>query len=76
MEIKVYGPGCSTCKKTLNVVEAAVNAAGIDATVTKVTEFQEIARLGIISTPTVVIDNEIKCTGRVPKPAEVEAWIS
>ena len=76
MDIKVCGPGCASCEKALKVVEAAISAKGLTATVTKVTDFQEIAKLGIFSTPSVVIDGEVKCVGRAPKQAEVEEWIS
>ena len=76
MEIKVCGPGCASCEKAQKVVEAAVAAKGIDASIDKVSDFQEIAKLGIFSTPAVVIDGEVKCVGRAPKQAEVEGWIS
>jgi len=76
MEIKVCGPGCASCKQAQKVVEAAVSAKGVDAKVTKVSDFQEIAKLGIFSTPAVVVDGEVKCVGRAPKQAEVEEWIS
>lgn len=76
MEIKVCGPGCASCEKTQKVVEAAVAAKGVEVTITKVTDFQEIAKLGIFSTPAVVIEGEVKCVGRIPKQAEVEAWIN
>ena len=75
MEIKVCGPGCSSCEKAQKIVEAAVAAKGIRAIVTKVTDFQEIAKLGIFSTPAVVIDGTVKCVGRIPKQSEVEKWI-
>lgn len=76
MEIKVCGPGCASCEQAMKVVEAAVAAKGIDAAVSKVTDFQEMAKLGIFSTPAVVVDGEVKCVGRAPKQAEVEEWIS
>jgi small redox-active disulfide protein 2 len=76
MEIQICGPGCAACEQAQKVVEAAVAAKGIDATVTKVTDFQEIAKLGIFSTPAVIIDGEAKCVGRAPKQDEVESWIS
>ena len=76
MEIKVCGPGCASCEKTQKVVEAAVAAKGVDATVVKVKDFQEIAQLGVFSTPAVVVDGQVKCIGRVPKQNEVENWIS
>jgi small redox-active disulfide protein 2 len=75
MEIKVCGPGCASCEKTQKVVEAAVAAKGVDATVIKIKDFQEIAKLGVFSTPAVVVDGQVKCVGRVPKQSEVEDWI-
>jgi len=75
MEIKVCGPGCASCEQARKNVEAAVAAKGIEATVVKVTDFQEIAKLGIFSTPAVVIDGEVKCVGRAPKQEEIEGWL-
>ena len=75
MEIKVCGPGCASCKQAEKVVEDVVAAKGSDATISKVTDFAEMAKLGIFSTPAVVIDGEVKCVGRVPKQAEVEEWL-
>jgi len=75
MEIKVCGPGCASCEKTQKIVEAAIAAKGLDASVIKVSDFQDIAKLGIFSTPAVVIDGQVKCVGRVPKQSEVEDWI-
>ncbi len=76
MEIKVCGPGCASCEKTQKIVEAAITATGVDATLTKVTDFQEIAKLGIFSTPAVIVDGDVKSVGNIPKQAEVEKWIS
>lgn len=75
MEIKVCGPGCVSCEKAQKIVEAAVAAKQIPAVVVKVTDFQQIAQLGIFSTPAVVIDGKVKCVGRVPKQSEVEEWL-
>ncbi len=75
MEIQVCGPGCASCVQAEKVVRDAVAAKGIDAAITKVTDFAEMAKLGIFSTPAVVVDGEVKCVGRVPKQAEVEEWL-
>ncbi|WP_028585340.1 thioredoxin family protein [Desulfogranum mediterraneum] len=75
MEIKVCGPGCAACEQAQKNVEAALAAQGREATVIKVTDFQEIAQMGVFSTPAVVIDGEVKCVGRAPKQAEVEQWL-
>lgn len=76
MEIKVCGPGCASCEKTEIIVRAAVAAKGVDATITKVTDFQEIAQLGIFSTPAVIVDGQVKSVGNIPKQSDVEGWIS
>jgi small redox-active disulfide protein 2 len=75
MEIKVCGPGCASCEKTQKIVEAAIAATGVDAKLTKVTDFQEIAKLGIFSTPAVIVDGEVKSVGNVPRQSEVEGWL-
>ncbi len=75
MEIKVCGPGCASCEKAQKEVEAVITARGIQATVIKVTDFQEMAALGIFSTPAIIVDGNIKCVGRVPKRSEIESWI-
>ena len=75
MEIRVCGPGCASCEQTLQIVEQAVAAKGVEADVTKETDVAEMAKLGIFSTPAVVIDGVVKCVGRIPKQAEVESWI-
>ena len=76
MEIQVCGPGCASCEKTQKIVEAAVALKVVLATVVKVKDFQDIAKLGIFSTPAVVVNGEVKCVGRIPKQSEVEEWIS
>jgi small redox-active disulfide protein 2 len=75
MLIKVCGPGCASCDKTQKIVEAAVAAKGIGAAIVKVNDFQEIAQMGVFSTPAVVINGVVKCVGRVPKQSEVEEWL-
>ena len=75
MIIKVCGPGCTACDKTTTVVEQAVAAKGIGAAIIKVSDLREIAMLGVFSTPAVVIDEVVKCVGRVPKQSEVEEWL-
>jgi len=75
VEIKICGPGCASCEKTQKIVEAAVAAEGVDAIISKVTDFQEIAQLGIFSTPAVVIDGDVKSVGNIPKQSEVEGWL-
>uniref|UniRef100_I2Q6X9 Thioredoxin-like fold domain-containing protein n=1 Tax=Desulfovibrio sp. U5L TaxID=596152 RepID=I2Q6X9_9BACT len=75
MEIKVLGPGCAKCKEAEKVVLEAVRESGVQATVEKVADFQQIASFGVFSTPAVVIDGEVKVVGKVPSKAEVLSWL-
>lgn len=76
MEIKVCGPGCAKCNEVERIVSEALSEAGKGATIEKVSDFNEIAKLGIFSTPAVIIDGQVKCVGKVPTRKEVLGWIS
>ncbi len=75
MEIKVLGPGCPKCKQTEEIVKQAVAEAGVDAKVEKVTGMLEIAAFGVIMTPAVVVDGQVKLVGKVPGKKDVLAWL-
>ena len=76
MEIKVFGPGCARCVEAENVVRQAAEQAGGEISVIKVSDFREIMAARIISTPAVMVNGEIRCTGRVPAADEVVRWIA
>ncbi len=76
MEIKVFGPGCARCVEAETVVRKAAAEISSDITVTKVSDFREIMAARIISTPAVMVNGEIMCTGRVPAADEVIRWIA
>jgi len=75
MDIKVLGPGCPKCQQTEKIVKEAVAESGVAATVEKVTDVMQIAGYGVFGTPAVVVDGEVKSVGRIPKKADVFAWI-
>jgi small redox-active disulfide protein 2 len=75
MEIKVLGPGCAKCTEAEKIMRGAVEEAGVAATIEKISDFQEIAKHGVFSTPAVVIDGQIKCVGKVPSKNEALDWI-
>ena len=75
MEIKVLGPGCAKCKKTEEVVKEAVAESGVDAEVEKVTDVMKIAGYGVLGTPAVVVDGEVKSVGKIPSKEDIKAWI-
>lgn len=71
MQIKVLGPGCANCKKLeANVFEAAAQL-DVDANIQKVEDIQEIMSYGILSTPGLVVNGEVKVSGRVPSVSEI-----
>ena len=76
MEIKVLGPGCPKCKKTEQHVNEAVAEAGVEANIEKVTDIMEIAGYGVLGTPAVIIDGEIKSVGKIPSTKEIKSWIT
>ena len=75
MEIKVLGPGCAKCGKTEKLVQEVIQETGVDATVEKITDMMQIASYGVFGTPSVVVDGEVKCAGKVPKKEEIKKWL-
>jgi len=76
MKIIILGPGCAKCKQTGKQVRDVVEQAGIDAQIEKVTDIMEIAKYGVLGTPAVVVDDEVKSVGRIPKKEEIKAWLT
>jgi small redox-active disulfide protein 2 len=69
--IKILGTGCPKCKTTTRVIEEVVRENNVDATIIKVEDIMEIMNYNVLSTPAVVINEEIKIKGRVPGKNEV-----
>lgn len=76
MEVKVLGSGCPNCKRLEKITRAALVEMGVEATVTKVTDFGDIMTYNIIATPGLVIDEKVVSSGRVPSKAEVTSMIA
>jgi small redox-active disulfide protein 2 len=70
--IKILGTGCPKCKATTALIEEVVNESNINAEIIKVEDIMEIMKYNVLSTPVLVIDEEIKIKGRVPSKKEVE----
>lgn len=71
MIIKVLGSGCAKCKKLEESALAAVKESGINATVEKVTNLDDIMNYGVMMTPALVIDEQVVSTGKVLKPSDI-----
>ena len=66
MKIQVLGTGCAKCELMASQAERAVSELGLDANVEKVTDINEILAFGVMMTPALVIDGEVRVVGRVP----------
>jgi small redox-active disulfide protein 2 len=73
--IQILGTGCPKCRKLSENAEAAAKALGIDYELVKVTEINEIARMGALMTPGLAIDGELKSSGKVLSPDEIKVLL-
>jgi small redox-active disulfide protein 2 len=76
MEIKVLGTGCAKCKKLFAEAQEAVQRSGQAAAVVKVEDLQAIMAHGVRQTPALVIDGQVRSTGRIPGADEIAGWIA
>jgi len=74
-DIKVLGPGCKRCQTTEDMVKAAAAALGIEASIEKITDYAEMAKYGIVSTPGIVIDGKVVHAGGLPKEDDITRWL-
>jgi small redox-active disulfide protein 2 len=76
MIIKVLGPGCARCQQLEKTVNEVVKELGIQAEIEHVRDMNKIMEYTILTTPGLVIDENLVCSGRVPAKAEVTTFIT
>jgi small redox-active disulfide protein 2 len=76
LTIKVLGPGCENCKKLAYLTNRAVANLSIDAKIEKVTDYAEIMKYPILSTPGLVINEKLVASGRIPGEAEITTFLT
>jgi small redox-active disulfide protein 2 len=74
-KLQVLGMGCPKCKQLTANAEAAAKALGLDYQMEKVTDINEIMKFGVMMTPALVVDGEVKVAGKVPAPEAIEALL-
>jgi len=75
MKIEILGMGCPKCKKTTKNAQQAIEELGIEAEIVKVEELNKITAYGVMMTPALVIDGEVKVAGKIPSKQDIMSWI-
>ena len=76
LNIKILGSGCANCKRLEQMARKAVETLGLEAEVEKVTDFNEIIKYPILSTPGLVINEKLMASGRIPSDTEITDWLT
>ena len=76
MKIEILGTGCAKCKQLYTAAVAAVEEAGVDAQLVKVEKMDDIIAKGVMRTPALVVDGEVKSVGKVLSKDEIVALLS
>ena len=74
--VQILGTGCPKCRKLAENAEAAAEALGIEYEIEKVTDITEIMKFGVMMTPALAVDGEVKVAGKVPEPGEIEGMLA
>ena len=72
MKIEILGTGCPKCEQLVRNAKTAIEQLGVDAVVSKVTDIAEIANRGVMMTPALSVDGDIKLVGKVATPEELK----
>ena len=75
-KIQILGPGCPKCKKLSENAEAAAKDLGIEYTLEKVTDINDIMKFGVMVTPALAVDGQVKVVGKVPSPDEIKKMLA
>lgn len=74
-KIQILGTGCPKCKKLAENAEAAIKDLGIDCALEKVTQISEIMKFGVMMTPALAVDGQVKAVGKVVSPDEIKKML-
>lgn len=75
MILKILGSGCANCKRLEALTQKVVENHKLDAEIIKVTQYDQIMEYPILSTPALVVNEEVLVSGRIPAISEIENWL-
>ena len=75
MKIEILGVGCAKCHKLEELVREIITKEGINADISKVEDFKKIMNYGVMTTPALVIDGEVKAAGKIPAADQIKSWL-
>jgi small redox-active disulfide protein 2 len=75
-KLQILGTGCPKCKKLAENVTAAAEGLGIEYELVKVTDINQIMEFGVMMTPALAVDGEVKVVGKVPEPEAIKELLS
>ncbi len=73
--IQILGTGCPKCKKLVENAEAAAGLLGLEVEIEKVSDINEIMMFGVMMTPALAVDGEVKSVGKVLTPAQIKEYL-
>ena len=74
-KIQILGTGCAKCKKLAELAETAANELGIQYELEKVTELNDIMNFGVMVTPALAVDGDVKVAGKIPKVEDIKKML-
>jgi small redox-active disulfide protein 2 len=75
MKIEILGTGCAKCQKLEELVREVINTSGVEADIVKIKDIKQIMTYGVMTTPGLVIDGQVKIAGKMPTADQIESWI-
>lgn len=75
MKIEILGTGCAKCMKLEEMVSEVVQTTGVSAEVSKVKDIKKIMTYGVMTTPGLVVDGQVKIAGKMPTAEQIRGWI-
>ena len=76
MKIEIMGTGCAKCIKLEELVNEVVKDSGVSAEISKVKDIKQIMAYGVMTTPGLVIDGQVKIAGKMPTPDQIKNWLT